>query len=124
MDYNQEETGGFGNYSIAEDRITGEDLVELKILTTLRIYPRVSPSMLQVAIGPSYAAHFWRPILERLIARGDVLRMQETIVNELTGRYRTAVVICLSEYKLTEANAKLAIPKGDLIIPGDEYDPE
>lgn len=51
-----------------------QDIIRDKILHTLRIFPRISPSMLQVGIGTSLAPAMWHPILEKLIADNLVSR--------------------------------------------------
>lgn len=43
-----------------------------KILHILRIYPVISPTMLQAGLGPQIAAGEWRPILEELIEQKKV----------------------------------------------------
>lgn len=56
------------------------DHIEEKILFVLRIYPRISPTMLQVGLGTSVSSKMWRPILDALIRKGLVKQeyVQET----------------------------------------------
>lgn len=54
-------------------------LIRDKILKVLEIYPKVSPSMLQIGIGSSIPAQMWRPVLERLIEEGTII--QDDIVS-------------------------------------------
>jgi hypothetical protein len=75
--------------------LTGDELIEYKILCTLVLYPRVSPSMMQCALGANTAPRYWRPILNRMVDEGKVLRLQRSVVNKLTGRWRTAIILCL-----------------------------
>ena len=48
------------------------DPLEARILEIFSVYPRISPTMLQSALGPSLSPELWRPILERLI-REDLI---------------------------------------------------
>lgn len=52
--------------------IAEKQFIQDKILHTLKVYPVISPSMLQVGIGNHIAASMWRPILELLIVKGIV----------------------------------------------------
>jgi len=47
-----------------------------KILRVLKIYPRLSPSMLQIGLGTSLPPTIWRPILSQLI-EDNVVRQEE-----------------------------------------------
>lgn len=47
-----------------------------RILFTLSIYPRVSPTMLQVALGTSTRPAIWHSVLNQLIEEGLVDRIQ------------------------------------------------
>jgi hypothetical protein len=58
------------------------------ILHTLQIYPVISPTMLQNALGPWLKAALWRPVLDELIEEGAVVQMQETKLTP-RGRYNT-----------------------------------
>lgn len=70
-------------------------VIEDKILHTLSVYPRISPSMLQVGVGPSLSPVIWRPILDSLIMQGKVKR--EHIRRESPGgRTRTYEVLYTS----------------------------
>lgn len=66
--------------------------IRLRILHCLSIYPRISPSMLQVGIGPSLPPSIWKPLLDTLIGEGKVVR---EIVSKQTpqGRLRTYEVL-------------------------------
>jgi len=48
--------------------------IRAKILHVLEIYPVLSPSMLQVGLGPQVKPSQWRPILDILLAEGLVRR--------------------------------------------------
>lgn len=47
-----------------------------RMLFYLTIYPKMSPTMMQVALGPSTRAHVWKPILDQLIEEGLVWKHQ------------------------------------------------
>jgi hypothetical protein len=68
--------------------------IKAKILKVLEIYPRISPSMLQIGIGPQYKAEAWRPVLEALVSEGLVA--QDDIADfSVTGRYQLYKVLHL-----------------------------
>lgn len=50
--------------------------VRNRILFTLSIYPRISPTMLQVALGTSTRPSLWHSVLDQLIEDGLVDRFQ------------------------------------------------
>ena len=60
-------------------RLTPEG-IEAKILHILRIYPIISPTMMQAALGPSTKAILWHPVLQDLINRNLVVREQESLL--------------------------------------------
>lgn len=66
-----------------------------RILHILGIYPKISNSMLQVALGTSISPSEWKPILESLKQQGVV---QEVVVSSTTpaGRFQTYRVISLT----------------------------
>lgn len=45
-----------------------------RIMRILHIYPKISPSMLQIGLGTSLPPAIWRPILDTMIAEGIVTR--------------------------------------------------
>ena len=63
-----------------------------KILRTLRIYPKLSPSMLHIGLGPAVPAKVWRPVLDDMIKDGTITA---TIVPASGSRNYT--VLSLSE---------------------------
>lgn len=66
-----------------------------KIVHTLTIWPYLSPSMLQVAIGTSVSSGLWHPILQKLIDDERVVR--ETFsAKSPAGRDQTYTVIRLT----------------------------
>ncbi len=66
---------------------TSED-IEAKILHILKIYPTISPTMLQSGLGPYTKPALWRPVLARLIEEGKVLESQESLQTP-SDRYNT-----------------------------------
>jgi hypothetical protein len=50
--------------------------MKAKILHVLSIYPRISPTMLQVGIGTGISPDVWHPVLEHLIVDGFVEKIQ------------------------------------------------
>lgn len=74
------------------------DVIEAKILHVLTIWPKLSPSMLQVGIGTAVTPKLWHPILASLIAEGRVTR-REVQAKAPSGRDQTYVVISLPASK-------------------------
>ncbi len=62
--------------------------IEARILHLLRIYPIISPTMLQSGLGPSTKSAEWRPVLSDLIARGLVIERHEELQTP-SERYNT-----------------------------------
>lgn len=54
-----------------------EDLVRRKILHLFSIFPKLSPSMIQVGIGTSLPPTLWRPIADELVKEGKLTRTIE-----------------------------------------------
>ena len=71
-----------------------EEQISTKILHLLSIYPIVSPTMLQGALGPSMKPVLWRPVLDVLIADGQVVQEQESMMTP-TERYNTYTKLML-----------------------------
>lgn len=65
-----------------------------KIIQTLTIWPRLSPSMLQVGIGTSVKPTLWHPILDSLIKEGIVARDEISMKSHI-GRDQVYSVIHL-----------------------------
>jgi len=59
-------------------------VIRERIIHTLRVFPKLSPSMLNVGIGTSVPGSLWRPELERLKAEGIVI--EDTVVMETPAR--------------------------------------
>lgn len=68
-----------GHVELEEDFVpTTDDLIRERIIHTLSIYPRISPSMLQVGIGTALSPKMWRPVFEKLISDGIVQQVINT----------------------------------------------
>lgn len=52
-------------------------ILRAKIIHTLTIWPKLSPSMLQVGIGTSISPNIWKPILEQMIESGELVREEK-----------------------------------------------
>lgn len=66
--------------------------IEERILHVLSIYPKISPSMLQIGLGSNVPPKIWRPVLQQLMDKNLVV--QETIVNmSPKGRSQTHIII-------------------------------
>ncbi len=63
--------------SDAKHEMTTEE-IGIKILHLLSIYPIISPTMLQVALGTAFRPALWRPVLTQLITEGKVVQVQES----------------------------------------------
>lgn len=74
--------------------------IEAKIQHLLKIYPAVSPSMMQVGLGPSLPSKIWKPVLRDLIERGLV---KEDVFMHMTstGRSQAYTVLSLKETRVT-----------------------
>jgi len=70
-----------------QDGLTPEE-IETKILHLLRIYPIISPTMLQGGLGPATRPAQWRPVLIDLIEQGKVIEEQESMQTP-SERYNT-----------------------------------
>lgn len=70
------------------------DLIRSKILHVLRIYPKVSMSMLQVGIGTAISPKMWHPIFQSLKKEGKI--KEETVAAQgPTGRDQSFTIISL-----------------------------
>ena len=82
----------------------GERFLADKIIHTLTIFPIISPSMLQAALGPGCAARLWRPVLQQLIDSGAVIQ-KEQVATTPTGRQNSYTQLMLSPDKQKELQA-------------------
>lgn len=67
-----------------------------KILHLLKIYPIISPTMLQGGLGPYMKPAQWRPILNILIDEGRVIETQKSMATH-QDRYNTYTMLHLPE---------------------------
>src|SRR5260370_32502321 len=65
---------------------TTAEMIRQRILHVLSIYPKLSPSMLQVGIGTGMPPTLWRPILEQLVKDGAVDRYQLSATHPVSKR--------------------------------------
>ncbi len=79
------------------DNLTIE--VEAKILHLLKIYPIISPTMLQGGLGPYTKPAIWRPALQKLIEEGKVEETQESLQTP-SERYNTYTKLSLPGTKV------------------------
>ncbi len=73
-----------------------EKLCRERILHTLSIWPKISPSMLQVGIGTAIPPVLWRPELKKLIDEG-VVRKYEVSGKGISGRDQVYTIVTLAE---------------------------
>ncbi len=70
----------------AEPEMLDPNMIKDKILHILKIYPVISPTMLQGGLGPYMRPAQWRPVLKTLVEKGKVLETQESLQTH-AGRY-------------------------------------
>lgn len=68
--------------------------IETRILHLLKIYPIISPTMLQSGLGPSTKPAQWRPVLVDLLARGKVIEESQSMQTP-SERYNTYTKLSL-----------------------------
>ena len=73
-----------------------DEVIRQRIIYCLRIYPRVSMSMLQVGIGTSVPPKEWKRVLAKMTFDNEVGVVTETHLTP-TGRVNTHNVICLDK---------------------------
>lgn len=71
------------------------EVIRRKILHTLKIWPKLSPSMLQVGIGTSLSSRMWHPVLDQLIREGKVIRTEQQAKSHI-GRDQIYTIISLA----------------------------
>lgn len=80
----------------SESRMTAEEMISLRILHTLSIYPKLSMSMLQIGVGTGFPPMLWHPVLEDLVTSGKVTKTQMQATHPVSGRDQTYTVIELT----------------------------
>lgn len=68
-----------------DDHVDGVSQAE-RIVHVLRIYPRISPTMLQMGLGPHTKPELWRPTLNDLVEKGIVVQGTDSRMSP-AGRY-------------------------------------
>jgi len=76
------------------------ETVKAKILHLLKIYPVISPTMLQSGLGPYTKPAIWRPALAELISEGKVIETQESLQTP-SERYNTYSKLALPLTRVT-----------------------
>lgn len=71
-----------------------QEEIQRKIIHLLRIYPVISPTMLQAGLGPSVKPDTWRPALDHLVSGGRVVEAQQSAQTP-AGRYNTYTKLSL-----------------------------
>ena len=74
--------------------MTDSNLIQAKIEHTLSIYPIISHTMLQTALGPQIKAMHWRPILDAMIHTG-IVKQESLTKKSPSGRNITYVRLSL-----------------------------
>lgn len=70
-------------------------LIRQKIIHTLSIYPKLSPSMLQVGVGTGLKPNRWKPILHDMIRDGTIIQLAVTSESP-GGRNQVCTVLSLA----------------------------
>lgn len=70
-----------------------EDMIKKRIMHTLRIYPKLSHSMLQIGIGTGFPPALWHPVLEKLIQDGVVRKHQVRATNPVSRREQIYTIL-------------------------------
>lgn len=78
------------------DPLIPRSMIEAKILHLLRIYPVVSPSMLQALLGNT-PPKVWRATLDQLIKEGHIIQDNSPTVRSPADRYQSYKRIYLTE---------------------------
>jgi hypothetical protein len=92
-----------GNISSDSDTFVAD-----KIIHALKIYPVISPTMLQAALGPGLSPKLWRPILSALLDNGTVIQKELTTTGP-SGRQNTYTQLMLSPEKLSELQPQASV---------------
>ena len=79
--------------------MAAEDMIRKRITHTLSIFPRISPSMLQVGIGTGMPPALWHPVLDQMVADNLVNRYQVSATNPVTGRDQVYTIIEGRDYQ-------------------------
>lgn len=77
------------------NQILTPDRIRSNIIHYLTVYPRLSPTMLQVGLGTNIPPMTWRPILQDLVKEGKV-KIEEVMHPTPSGRTRAYEVLTLA----------------------------
>ena len=84
-------------YADADIEVSVMSTIRLKIIAVLKIYPKISPSMLQCGIGSSLPATLWRPVLQEMVDAAEVEINHEVHLSG-NGRSTSYAIISLVEH--------------------------
>lgn len=85
---------------IESNHTAPEEIIRAKIIATLKVYPVVSPSMLQAALGASLSPRIWKPTLDALITEGVINCWDQSPEDETPSvRQRPYPCLALATYK-------------------------
>lgn len=71
---------------------TGDHVIAGKILHILDIFPKISPSMLQIGLGSGLPTSLWKPVLDQLLEQKRIFKYQVESVSP-GGRCQSLTVI-------------------------------
>src|SRR3954471_5086154 len=69
--------------------------IRARIIHTLKIFPKISKSMLQVGIGTSLGPKLWNSVYEQMVEEGDVI-VDRVDYKTPAGRSQTYTIITLN----------------------------
>lgn len=78
----------------SQEKLLGEQMEE-KILHILSIYPKISPSMMQISIGSNMPAHIWKAAWRKLLGEGKV-RQDFIVATTPTGRSQSHTIYSIA----------------------------
>jgi hypothetical protein len=90
-------TAEWAPFYTADDQEEEEFYLKSRIINVLKNYPILSPSMLQLGIGPHIKSRIWKPVLEDLIKEGSLEREFISVPSE-RGGFRTICRLKLSDH--------------------------
>jgi hypothetical protein len=74
-----------------------EKSVRMRILHALTVFPKISHSMLQIAIGTGLPATLWKPILDELISAGTVKKYTEVVQSPYSHKAQSYTFLTLGD---------------------------
>jgi hypothetical protein len=72
-----------------------DNMLREKMIFLLTLYPKLTPTMLHVGIGPQVRPQIWRPVMENLITEG-VVKKDHLSLTTPKGQFRTYTVLSLT----------------------------